>query len=99
MKKLLSSTLTVALMGFAVACGGDTSSPATTPGTNNNGNGNGNGSAGWTSPVDHPNVACAEITSGSLCRVTGAITTDLTMTKADDWTANWTRGRQDFGTE
>ena len=95
MKKLLSSTHTVALMGFAVACGGDTSSPATTPGTNNNGNstGNGNGSAGWTSPVDHPNVACAEITSGSLCKVTGAITTDLTMTKADDWTANWTRGR------
>ena len=79
-------------MGFAVACGGDTKSRAT-PDTNNNRNGTGNGSADWTSPVDHPNVACAEITSGSLCKVTGAIATDLTMTKADDWTANWTRGR------
>ena len=83
-----TTTLTVALMGFTVACGGDTKSPDTS-GTKNNGNSTGNESAGWTSPVDHPNVACAEITSGSLCKVTGAITTDLTMTKA----ANWTRGR------
>ena len=87
-----TTTLTVALMGFTVACGGDTNSPAT-PGAKNNGNSAGNESAGWTSPVDHPNVTCAEITSVSLCKVTGAITTDLTMTKADEWTANWTRGR------
>ena len=92
-----TTTLTVALMGFTVACGGDTNSAAT-PGAKNNGNsaGNesaGNESAGGTSLVDHPNVTCAEITSVSLCKVTGAITTDLTMTKADEWTANWTCGR------
>ena len=81
MKKLLTSTLTVALMGFAVGCGDDDSS------TDNGGTTNpGGGTTEWTSPVDHPNVSCSEVTSGSLCKVTGSITSDLTLTKSDDIT-------------
>jgi hypothetical protein len=53
----------------AAACGDDAGNNET---TNNGGSNNGQG-------LEHPNVACSQVDSGTLCNITGEITEDLTL--------------------